>query len=141
MNSRDLDALLLAMQACRRFIGAAQVHVMQDACRGEEGEWFRAKFLELAGFFESMPKTYDQDGLGEDAIVHLHYFSPGGDWYITERDVETAQHQAFGLADPFGDGGELGYISILELIRNGVEFDLHWQPRTLKAIRSKRRAA
>ena len=137
----DLNALLAAMQQCRRFIGSQQIRVMQDACRSEEGEWFRAKFLELAALFDSMPKTYQQDGLGDQAIVHLHYFNPSADWYITERDSSAAQHQAFGLADLYGDGGELGYISILELIRAGVDFDLHWAPRTLAEVRRKREAA
>ena len=59
------------------------------------------------------------DGKGDDAVVYLHYFRGGMDWYITEKDMEEEQHQAFGLAD-LGYGGELGYISIQELIDNGV---------------------
>lgn len=59
-------------------------------------------------------------------------------WYITERDMERAQFQAFGLAVLFGDGGELGYINIVELIRNGVELDMYFTPCTLEAIRKER---
>lgn len=42
---------------------------------------------------------YEQDGKGEEAIVTLHYFRGGMDWFITEKDMEPEQHQAFGLAD------------------------------------------
>lgn len=143
MNApQEHAALLAAIQTCRRFIGPQQIRVMRDNCNGEEGDWFRAKFIELAAQFEAMPKTYAQDGLGDQAIVHMHYFKGSGDWWITEKDVETpeepGQHQAFGLADLYGDGGELGYISIVELIRCGVEFDLYWTPCTLADLRSKR---
>ena len=72
-------------------------------------------------------------------MVHLHYFTGSQDWYITERDTSEEQHQAFGLAD-FGDGGELGYISIAELIKHGVELDLYWKPRTLAEIRIQKAA-
>jgi len=76
--------------------------------------------------------------MGDQAVVWLHYFSPSADWYITERDSSEEQHSAFGLADLYGDGGELGYISIAELIANGVELDLHWNPRPLAQVRSER---
>lgn len=119
------------------FIGNAQLRVMRQACKGEEGDWFITRMVELAAIVTSMPKTYEQDGMGDNAVVHLHYFSPSADWYITERDMEAEQLQAFGLADLFQDGGELGYISIKELIANGVELDLHFKPRTLTQVRAK----
>jgi hypothetical protein len=77
-----------------------------------------------------MPKTYEQDGLGQQAIAHLHYFTAGGDWYITERDTHPDQHQAFGAAN-LGYGAELGYISLPELLAAGAELDLHFTPRPL----------
>lgn len=141
MTRAETDALLLAIQCCRRFIGSQQIHVMRGNCRGEEREWFIAKFHELDRLFETMPKTYEQEALGDQAIVHLHYFSGSADWYITEKDSDPdgeGQVQAFGLADLYGDGGELGYISILELIRANVDFDLHWQPCTLAELQKKR---
>ena len=48
--------------------------------------------------------------------------------------MEAEQHQAFGLAD-LGMGAELGYISIVELLENGAELDLHFVPRTLEQIK------
>ena len=128
-----------AIATCRRFMPSQQIAAMIYGMRGEERQFFVDKFLEMAERFLAMPATYEQDGLGDAAIVSLHYFAGGADWYITERDVETAdepgQHQAFGLADLFRDGGELGYISILELIRNNVEVDLYFAPRTLGECR------
>lgn len=121
---------------CRRYIGQSQMAAMLHYCNGEEGDWFRQKIADLARLFRTMPKVYEQESLGEYAVVHLHYFTGSADWYITERDQDGPQHQAFGLADLFGDGGELGYISIAELIRCGAELDLHWRPRTLAAVRA-----
>lgn len=139
----------------RRFICPQQMAVMLAGCKGEEGAYFRDKIAEYAERIATMPQTYQQEELGDQAIVYLHYFHGGADWYITERDMGDgeaqidlvrspsmpAQHQAFGLADLFGDGGELGYISIVELVRAGVDFDLHWKPRTLAEVQAKRKAA
>jgi hypothetical protein len=80
-----------------------------------------------------MPKTYETDGQGDEAIAHLHYFTSGFDWYITERDMEEEQLQAFGLACVHET--ELGYISIVELLRNGAELDLHFMPKAIKFFR------
>lgn len=52
---------------------------------------------------------------------------------------EEGQLQAFGLADLFGDGGELGYINIAELIEHPrIELDWHWKPITLAQLRERR---
>lgn len=128
-----------ALALLRRFISPRQMRALHFCMRGEEKQFFIDKLAELAATIAGMPITYEQEGKGEEAIVYLHYFAGGqGNWYITEKDVETAeepgQHQAFGLADLFGDGGELGYISIVELIRNGAELDLYFKPRTLREV-------
>lgn len=126
------------------FINSSQLTVMLDLTRGEEGQHWKDKIQEYSQRIEAMPKTYEQDGLGSEAIAYLHYFKGGADWYITEKDVETAdepgQHQAFGLCD-LGYGRELGYISIVELISNGVELDLNWTPCTIGDIQTKQEAA
>ncbi len=83
-----------------------------------------------------MPKTYEQDGKGDDAVVYLHYFRGDMDWYITEKDMEAEQHQAFGLADLGMGFPELGYINISELIDNNVELDLYWEPKTLREVKA-----
>ena len=122
----------------RQFVGPAQRGAIYSAMRGEESKYFCALVRDLIAHLETMPATYAQDGMGEDAVVHLHYFTSGADWYITEKDSEPEQHQAFGLADLFGDGGELGYISVIELLAHGAELDLHFAPRTLGELRRQR---
>lgn len=124
-----------------RFIGGAQLPCICELLDGEEGEFYHKKLLELANLFRIMPKTYDQEELGDLAVVHLHYFAGGqANWWITERDKLSEQHQAFGLADLYDDGGELGYISIVEILENGGELDLHWKPITLRELREQRDA-
>ena len=99
--------------------------------------------MEYGERIATMPKTYEQEGKEDQAIVSLHYFRGNQDWYITEKDMETpeepGQHQAFGMTD-LGHGGELGYISIVELVAHGVELDLYFKPRTLAEIRAKKAA-
>lgn len=130
-----------ALDALEGFIGLGQLRAMVAGCRGEEGDYFRAKLVEMGERVAAMPKTYEQEGKGDEAVVSLHYFVGGADWYITERDVNpdgAGQIQAFGLADLFQDGGELGYISLPEIIACGAELDLHFEPRTLAAVRAKK---
>ena len=133
-----VDAALKTLTRYGGFIGRNQLRAIRDARKGEEREFFVDKLIELGGIVETMPKTYDQDGLGDQAVAHLHYFSPSADWYITEKDAgtpdEPGQHRAFGLAD-LGYGGELGYISIVELLENNVELDLYFTPCKLAEIR------
>jgi len=128
-----------ALNDLGQFIGRAQRACLLEAFRSEEKEWFFNKVLELHQRITTMPKTYEQDGKGDKAIIYLHYFAGGqANAYITERDMETEQHQAFGLADLFGDGGELGYISLMEWLANGAELDFHFTPCTLGELRQKR---
>lgn len=116
------------------FICRSQLLILQSNTKGEEGEFFNSKIKELKNLFETMPKTYEQDGKGKDAIAYLHYFKNDCDWYITERDMEQEQLQAFGLACLNGDYPEIGYISIVELLSVGAELDLYWTPKMIGEI-------
>ena len=122
----------------RQFVGPAQRAALYDAIGGEEGKFFGEKIAEVMHFVETMPKTYEQESMGGAALVYLHYFRGGQDWFITERDQEHEQLQAFGLADIFGDGGELGYISIAAVLAAGAELDLYWKVKTLDEVRAGR---
>lgn len=127
------------------FIGYGQRAVIRQALRGEEGEHFATKLAEYAQRVDAMPRTYETRKENETApyIAHLHYFVGGCDWYICEADIGDTgergplgpQHQAFGLADIYGDGGELGYISLPEILDCGAELDLYFEPRPLADIR------
>lgn len=127
--------------ALRQFIAPGQLRTIATLATGEEGQHFIDKAAEYAHRIATMPKSYEQDGKGEEAIVYLHYFKGSADFFITEKDSDPdgeGQIQAFGLADLFRDGGELGYISIEELKAAGVELDLFWTPKTLREVRAAR---
>jgi hypothetical protein len=120
----------------RGFIGHSQRMAISEGIQSEEAQYFIDKVCGIFDAIQAMPKTYDQDGLGDNAVVHLHYFIGGCDWYITEKDMEDDQWQAFGYAD-LGYGGELGYISLIEITRARAEIDFHWAPVTLAAVKAK----
>jgi len=136
MNNHDLHNLTT-------FVPRAQLEVLHEhlMSNGEEREHFKALARKLVEILATMPQTYDQEGLGMNAVAHLHYFKGGADWYITERDSDPedahpddrGQIQAFGMAD-LGYGGELGYISIKELLANNVELDFYWTPKPLNQL-------
>lgn len=128
-----------ALTDLKGFIGASQLHAIDQVCRGEERQFFYDKLVVLARIVADMPKTYEQDGLEDTAVVHLHYFLGSMNWWITGKDMETEQHQAFGLVD-LGHGAELGYISIVEIVKAGVQLDMYWQPQTLQQIKAKQTA-
>ena len=126
-----------AINTIAPFIGTAQTWAIVNGCKGEEREFFKGKILELAETIATMPKSYETDGQGKEAVAILHYFLNGWDWYITEKDAKgNGTRQAFGLVKGFET--ELGYISIAEIVRAGAELDLHWTPKTLAEIRGKR---
>ena len=90
---------------------------------------------------DKIPPLYSQESKGEEAIVHVKWFTPDSSWtwYATELDPDT--NQAFGLV--VGHDTELGYFNLNELqsIRGlmglPVERDLYFQPKTLAEGREK----
>jgi hypothetical protein len=132
-NTTDLLKCAEHARALKAFINPNQLACIGDLVRGEEGQHWADKLAEYAERVKTMPVTYEQDGKGSEAIVYLHYFIGGCDWWITERDIDNDPHtpgqqQAFGYAD-IGYGPEAGYISIEELKECGVELDLYWTPK------------
>ncbi len=136
----------IALNKLKGFLGPAQIFVVKQGFRGEERQFFFDRVVELATIVEFMPKTGEQDGKGGEAMIYLHYFAGGqANFHIMEKDMgcagdtpEQFQSQAFGLADLFGDGGELGYISIPEILANGGELDFYFQPCSLAQLRAKK---
>lgn len=116
-----------------KFMPEAQRLTLRSMLNGEEAEGTADLVLAASKRIAEMPVTYQQDGLGMNAVAHLHYFIGGADFYITEKDVDGGVQQAFGWASLFGDkkDGELGYISIEEITAAGAELDLHFHPQTL----------
>ncbi len=131
----------------RHWMGRSQRMAIAQVIRGEEGDYFAELLANLKGWIEKMPKTYEtgrQDV--ENKVVHLHYFGGSVDAWIVERDVGDSfvqaeigpQHQAFGPITLCGESigeSEWGYISIQELIDNGIELDLYWTPKPVKEVK------
>ena len=132
----EINDVIEAVRTVKDYVSDSQLEAMGDGVRGEEGEFFKTLFVKLAETITNMPVTYKTDGQGDEAIVHLHYFRGNMDWYITEKDMGDEQIQAFGLADLGMGFPELGYISIQELVDNGIELDLYWTPKTLGEVKS-----
>jgi hypothetical protein len=135
------EAQAAVQTTLREFMGSRQRMAVGSLFRCEEKQFFFDKMCELAKTVTDMPKTYEQDGKGDEAVAHLHYFAGGsGNWWITEKDMgsedEPGQHQAFGLVD-LGCGPELGYISIVELLAAGAELDFHFRPTTIGKLKEK----
>ncbi|WP_130537727.1 hypothetical protein [Thiomicrorhabdus indica] len=131
----------------KSFLPKAQASFVLGAIERSEHEYFEEKMRELDEVIQSMPDVYAQDGLGDDAIIHLHYFTGGCDWYVTAKDVvnpddgqlvvATEQHQAFGFVN-FNDpqNAEFGYIPISALREHPlIELDFHWEPKTVAEIK------
>jgi hypothetical protein len=141
INKTKHEATEAIKTALREFMPSSQIRVIANEMRGEEGQFYINKACELVEMIKSMPKTYEQDGKGDQAIAYLHYFRGSMDWYITEKDAgspeDNRQVQAFGLAD-LGYGGELGYISIVELLENQIELDIYFAPTPLENIEKDR---
>jgi hypothetical protein len=135
-NHKTREEVLDAMRFLQGFISHAQLTAIAVGMRGEERQHFFNMVVEMERLIRTVPMTYEQDGAGEEAIAYLHYFLNGFDWYITERDMEREQLQAFGLAC-MGEE-EMGYINIVELIRNGAELDLYFEPGSLRKIFAER---
>ena len=89
---------------------------------------------------QSIPKLYEQESKGEDAVIHVKLFDPCSNWtwYMTELD---GQDVCFGLVK--GLETELGYFSSRDLqqykgrLRIGIERDIWFKPCSLKDIRQR----
>lgn len=128
------------------FMPTSQRFSFLEALNGEEAEFFIDNLWELAKTIRGIPVTYNtEDVETADKVLHLHYFGGGVDAWIVERDVgdtpdqngEGPQLQAFGKITICGGGweeAEWGYISIQELIENGIELDFYWEAKTVKEM-------
>jgi hypothetical protein len=133
----------------RNFLPLSERAALHDYLKGEEADHFAGLVAHWSHVIDTMPTTGQQDALGENAIVHLHYFYGGADWFITEKDAGSPddapedrgkQLQAFGWAEILPGCGEYGYISIDEVCDAGAELDLYWEPKTVaEAIKERGR--
>lgn len=89
VNSVSRRDAVEAFFRLRLFMPERQKQIVATCMNGEERQYFFDKMVEIAATVEGMPVTYQQDGKGDEAIAHLHYFLGDCHWYITEKDRET----------------------------------------------------
>jgi len=131
-----------ALNRLRPLMASRQCEAVSVLMRGEEGEFFMDKMVELAQLVDSMPGTYSQQN-ESDPIAYLHYFFGGSDWYIAEKDMDGEVDQAWGFACLNGDmmNAEYGYISIAELVALKLQFgltvdlDFHFKPTRMSLVK------
>ena len=121
------------LEYLKNFISKQQINSLEYLLKSEEKQYFKDKIDEIYTIVDTMPKTYETDGQGNEAIAYLHYYKSGIDFFVTEKDMEEEQLQAFGLVNMNGEL-ELGYISIQELLELNFELDLNFVPKKLKEI-------
>lgn len=122
------------LKVIKNFIGEEQYSILYRAIKQTNHE-FKEVIDRLHETITTMPKTYGQDGKGDEAVAYLHYFNSDSDWYITEKDKSEEQIQAFGLVSLHGGEPELGYISIEELKNNNIELDFYWSNKTVGKLK------
>ncbi len=81
--------------------------------------------------FAQLPKIYEQDGKGYDAIAYVKFTNPHINWvwYATEFDGEDL---FFGLVCALER--ELGYFTLHELKECGCKPDPNFEPQSLKNL-------
>lgn len=119
----------------KHFMPVMQRSVLADQLRGEERVGIAEMICRTLDVIIHLPQPYTTEGV-VGALAQLHYFKGSVDAWIVECDSSDEQLQAFGKISLYGNGdeAEVGYISIKELIDNGVELDLHWKPVPLAEI-------
>jgi hypothetical protein len=86
-----------------------------------------------------LPQLYAQEKLGEQAIVHVKFFTPDSNWTWYATEFDPLERIFFGLV--IGLDTELGYFSLDELQESKgglglpIERDIHWTPRTIAEVR------
>ena len=85
MNSRT--NALPSPAILKTLIGPAQSAALWSALEGEEREHFADIVTRLVATWQAMPATYATESQGRAAVVHLHYFIGGADWWIVEKDA------------------------------------------------------
>lgn len=141
-NKKIAEAKELLSVCLENFMPMAQRITLSSCLCGEECLDFANKIINVAKQVRATPVTYGQEGKGDQAIVHLHYFGAAGEAWITERDKGEGegqdglgvQHQAFGKISMHGNEAEYCYISIDVLLRHGFELDLYWTPKTIAEL-------
>ena len=119
----------------RRLLPRGEFLALAQNLKGEEGLAIAETIKKAWQTFETMPKTYETEEK-DDPTARLHYFIGSWDWYITEKDAEPRQLQAFGFVkSELCPDGEWGYINLEEVTQAGAELDLYFTPAPVSTFR------
>jgi hypothetical protein len=121
-------AQALGWLEARRLLPRGEFIALAQNLKGEEGLEIAETIKKVWQTFETIPKTFETEA-NPDPTAHLHYFTGSWDWWITEKDAEPEQAQAFGFVkSELCPEGEFGYISLEEITEAGAELDLYFTP-------------
>jgi hypothetical protein len=95
-------------------------------------QWIADDGTQNTGSDERLISTHSTFADAQKALEKVQIRHPHNHAEIVE--VDACVNAREGLADLFADGGELGYISIPELLENGAHLDLAFTPKPLSAI-------
>ena len=118
-------------------IGGRQAQTLPGLIRGEEGQFFAEKMIEVLDLWENLPAYCKTD---DDDPVIFHYFGGGAtDIFVTSDDAKK-EGIVFTFTCLNGDTqmAEFGAQSLHEITSCNMELDFHWDPtRTLKAAKER----
>lgn len=126
-----------ALQRISHFLSARQRLDILNVILSQSSPSIERTITQLQHRIATMHTTSQQEGLGSDAVVHLHYTLKNNHWLIIERDeLGHGNLQTFGLTLFSRDtlGAEVGYINIEEITNVGARLCLEHTPTKLGSI-------
>lgn len=94
------------------------------------------RLIDVISFMPSSSIVQHGEDLSND-IAYLHYSVGTTDYYITHRDRDTQQRNAFGAIDTGGMFMQMDYVSVHEILRAGAVLDFDWKPVPVKEIKTR----
>lgn len=123
--------------ACREFVPHSQMRFCIGHLNGEEGQHFIDVLTKLADIWKGAATTRQTNGMGESAVAFMHFFGGSFDLYLTEKDVEAEQLQAYGYVRiGRNEGFEAGYVDLTEIQAEPIiNVDFDFMPETIATLR------
>lgn len=116
----------------RGFIGPRQSACLRILLGGAEGDRFRDKLAEISERIRRMPAVHES---GRSQMAHLRYQLNNYECLLVEKDIAFPdedpadyQAQAYGFCRFHPHRGELGYVSLPEILAGGALLDLRFTP-------------
>ena len=90
----------------------------------------------LADRWDQTPTTAQMHGATRSAIVRWHFTYGAADYWIIAKDSDSSQSHAYGLASIsyVHAAPEPGYISLPDILTNGAQLDIYFEPLTVAEI-------